>query len=173
MAVCFGRVGVRLSGSLSLAGSTIMLMSTLYCLVEDSLWVDLRNRLTVWIQESNRWDDSISMGIQNFLDWLHHQHNLILLIILFSSVMHIISSCMLITATFVKHRRLLVPWLVSDMVVISILTALFITITFISFFIDLLIAIVFPIMGGLLLGLWIVLWRNALTYFKQTKYLGR
>jgi len=165
-----GRTGVRLSGALSLCGSVCVLMGSLYCLIEDSLWLEVRNRLTAWIQESHRWDSTISTSIQSFLDWLHLNHNLLLLIMLFSSVIHMVTACMLTTATFVKHRRLLVPWLITDMIVVLFLTSIFITITFISFFIDLMIAIVFPIMGGLLLGVWIVFWRNALTYFRHSKF---
>lgn len=168
--ICVGRTGVRLSGALSLGGTVCVLLASLYCLIEDSVWLQFRNKVTAWIQESHRWDSTISTSIQSFLDWLHRSHNLLLLIVLFSAVIHLVTTCMLITATFVKHRRLLVPWLVTDLLVVLLLATVFITITFISFFIDLMIAIVFPIMGGLLLGVWIVLWRNAFTYFRHCKY---
>ena len=67
MMMCMGRTGVRLSGALSLCGSVCVLMGSLYCLIEDSLWLEVRNRLTAWIQESHRWDSTISTSIQGYI----------------------------------------------------------------------------------------------------------
>ena len=56
-----------MSGALSLCGSVCVLMGSLYCLIEDSLWLEVRNRLTAWIQESHRWDSTISTSIQGYI----------------------------------------------------------------------------------------------------------
>jgi hypothetical protein len=44
-----------------------------------------------------------------------------------------------------------------------------------AFFVDLLVAIVFPVMAGLVLGFWIYLWRRVHTVFVQMgkNYSGR
>ena len=58
-----------------------------------------------------------------------------------------------------KKPKLRLPWLVSHMIVIIITTIIFICWTFITFFIDLLVTIVFPVLSGLVLGISILLWR--------------
>merc|ERR1712241_1369611 len=55
-----------------------------------------------------------------------------------------------------KYR---VPWLVSHMLVIILTTIIFICWTFVTFFIDLLVTIVCPVLSGLVLGVSILLWR--------------
>ena len=37
----------------------------------------------------------------------------------------------------------------------------FVSWTFLSFFVDLLVAVIFPVIAGLFLGLWIFLWRGV------------
>jgi hypothetical protein len=39
--------------------------------------------------------------------------------------------------------------------------------TFMSFFVDLLVAIVFPVAAGLVLGLWIQLWRGVHAHYSR------
>jgi len=60
----------------------------------------------------------------------------------------------------------MIPWLVSHMVNIVLMITTFTFWTFIAFFIDLLMAIMFPLLAGLMLGLSIVMWKEVF-YFSS------
>ena len=75
------------------------------------------------------------------------------------TILHIVFSSMLYFGSSPKKPKLRLPWLVSHMIVIIITTIIFICWTFITFFIDLLVTIVFPVLSGLVLGISILLWR--------------
>ena len=98
------------------------------------------------------------------LDWLDRNHKEVLAIILISTVIHFIISCLLVLGTLTHRRTFITPWLVSHMINIITMVIIFTCWTFMSFFIDLLMAIMFPMVAGLLLGLWIVMWREVM-YF--------
>merc|ERR1719237_1450271 len=56
---------------------------------------------------------------------------------------------------------LFLPWLCSDMVILVLMVATFTFTCFLSFFVDLLVAIVFPVVAGLVLGVWSLLWHRV------------
>ena len=58
-------------------------------------------------------------------------------------------------------RLLFIPWMVSDMIFIIIMVIVFSSWTFLSFFVGWLVAIVFPFVSGLLLGVCIFFWRQV------------
>ena len=64
-----------------------------------------------------------------------------------------------------ENRSLLIPWLITDLVIVIIMAVIFISWTFLSFYVDILIVIIFPILAGTLLGLWIYSWRNVQDYY--------
>merc|ERR1719250_530198 len=76
-----------------------------------------------------------------------------------TAILHLLFSVMLILGTLLYRRSLLIPWMIFHMVIT------FTFLTFFSFFINLLLAIVFPVVAGLLLGLWIVMWREVYHFF--------
>ena len=84
------------------------------------------------------------------------------------TMIHFIFSCLLYIGSSPARPRLRLPWLISHMIIIIITTIIFICWTFITFFIDLLITIVCPVISGLVLGLSILLWR--LVYTIHTNY---
>ena len=98
------------------------------------------------------------------LDWLDRNHKEVLAIILISTVIHFIISCSLVLGIMTRRRTFITPWLVSHMINIITMVIIFTCWTFMSFFIDLLMAIMFPVVAGLVLGLWIVMWREGM-YF--------
>ena len=75
------------------------------------------------------------------------------------TMIHFIFSCLLYIGSSPARPRLRLPWLISHMIIIIITTIIFICWTFITFFIDLLVTIVFPVLSGLVLGVSILLWR--------------
>jgi hypothetical protein len=74
---------------------------------------------------------------------------------------------MLVLGGILNQRSLFIPWMVSEMCIIILMVVTFTCWTFMSFFVDLLVAIVSPVMAGLLLGFWIYLWRRVLAVFVQ------
>ena len=92
-------------------------------------------------------------------------YKLVLSGLVVAATFHLIASLLLIIATMLVNRYLLLPWLITDMITIIVITIIFIGWTFLSFFVDLLAAIVFPILGGTILGLWIYSWRNVGDFF--------
>ena len=99
------------------------------------------------------------------LDWLDRNHKEVLAIITVTSVLHFILSFLLIVGTFLYRQNLMIPWIISHMLSIILMVISFTCWTFFSFFIDLLLAIVFPVVAGLVLGLWIVMWREVYYFF--------
>ena len=73
---------------------------------------------------------------------------------------------MLFMGTVIYRRNLFIPWLVSHMFIIIATILSFTNWTFMSFFIDLFVAIVFPLVAGLMLGLTMVMWRQVYHLFR-------
>ena len=76
-------------------------------------------------------------------------------------VLHLLLSLLLLLGAMLHKPLLLVPWMVSDMMIITILFIIFSAWSFLSFFIGVLAAILFPFLGGLVLGVKIILWRQV------------
>ena len=93
--------------------------------------------------------------------WLDRHHESLLGSILLSWLLHLTFSFLLLAGA-VRHRRdLFLPWLCSDMVILVLMVATFTFTCFLSFFVDLLVAIVFPVVAGLVLGVWSLLWHRV------------
>ena len=103
-------------------------------------------------------------------DWVDINHQIILSGVIGCTVVHLFFSLMLVLGAMLYKRSLFIPWMVSDMIIIILMVVTFTCWTFMSFFVDLLVAIVFPVMAGLLLGVWIYLWRKVRSIFIR---LGR
>ena len=107
--------------------------------------------------------------VRTSLDWVDRNHTVVLAIIMLLSLVHLSFSLMLVVSSASFKRALLIPWMVSHMLNIIIMIITFTCWTFISFFIDLLLAIVFPVVGGLVLGVWIVMWRLVYLFFNTIR----
>jgi len=56
--------------------------------------------------------------------------------------------------------------LIKDLLTILTFGALFSLAAFASFFVHVLVAVFFPVLAGLVLGIWIYMWRNVLSHFR-------
>ena len=138
-------------------------------MLEASGWEAARERVGDWLLVSGyyNWphDHRDQTGGGLWLDWLHTNHQLILMALVTFASFHLVSALLLLLGTLLDRHTLLIPWIIIDLLVILIMLVLFTTFTFLSFLVDLLVGIVFPVVGGLLLGAWIVLWRNAYRFY--------
>ena len=97
--------------------------------------------------------------------WVDINHMMILSGVIGYTMVHNLFSLMLVLGGILKKRSLSIPWMVSKMFILMVVN--FTCWTFMSFFVDLLVAIVFPVMAGLVLGFWIYLWRRVHSVFVQ------
>ena len=65
------------------------------------------------------------------------------------------------------RRRLLLPWLTTHILLIVAKIVIFSLCTFITFFIDLLVSVVFPVVSGVVLGLSLLTWRLVLAAYNN------
>jgi len=159
---CFSsRVGLFLTAGISLAGCTGVLLPSVYCMVKEDGWKRLREWVNSWLVR-NHWDVEVTQSVWKGLDWMDEHHQLFLVALITAASFHLTTTLLLILGTMLKRRGLLIPWIITDSIIIVIMVIIFVGWTFFSFFVDLLIAIVFPVVACLLLGLWVVLWRNTL-----------
>ena len=170
---CAGRRGVLVAGCLSVTCCTAVLTASLYCMLEASGWEAVRERVGDWLLVSGYYNWPQAHRDQTgglWLDWLHNNHQLILMALVTFASFHLVSALMLLLGTLLARHTLLIPWIIIDLLVILIMLVLFTTFTFLSFLVDLLVGIVFPVVGGLLLGAWIVLWRNAYRFYHNNNF---
>ena len=107
----------------------------------------------------------VTKAVWKVASWLDGNHRVILSSIIGASMVHNLFSLILLLGALLHKRGLLIPWMVSKMFIIMLMIISFTCWTFMSFFVDLLVAIVFPVLAGLLLGLWIYLWRKVHSIF--------
>ena len=91
---------------------------------------------------------------------------LLSLLFLFTSL-HLIFSLLLVPAIILHRRRLLLPWLTTHILLIVAKIVIFSLCTFITFFIDLLVSVVFPVVSGVVLGLSLLTWRLVLAAYNN------
>ena len=105
------------------------------------------------------------MAVIQCFSWLDRHHEPLLGGVIIAWVLHLLFSLLLLLGAMLHRRPLLLPWLSSAMIIIVIMVVTFTAWTFLSFFVDLLVAIVFPVVAGLVLGLWIFLWRGVQAHY--------
>merc|ERR1712025_5270 len=86
----------------------------------------------------------------------------------FSSV-HLICSIRMLVGARQCNRRMMLPWLLLEGIITSCLVVFFICFTFLTFFIDLYIVVIFPVLAGLILGLRLCSFRIVFQHFKLLK----
>jgi len=157
------RTGVLVSGSLSVAGSLLVALPLVYVLVKEEVWQGVAGGVASWLDNDIIKDGQATVGARSCLYWLSEEsrYKLVLSGLVSGVIIHLIASLLLILGTMIENRPLFIPWLITDMAIIIIMASIFVGWTFLSFFVDLLVAIIFPILGGTILGLWIYSWRNV------------
>ena len=174
-------------GVLSVMVSMVVLLPSLYMLVRQEAWQRVREVCHDWL-EQNHWDiqvgnrhdfsglntlplkHQVTRVVWKGFDWVDMNHRMILAGVIGSTVIHLFFCLMLVLGGILYNRSLFIPWMVSNMIIIILMVITFTCWTFMSFFVDLLVAIVFPVLGGLVLGLNIHLWKRVRSVFIQ---LGR
>jgi len=156
-------------GVLSVLVSMVVLLPSLYMLVRQEAWQRVREVCHDWL-EQNHWDIQVTRVVWKGFDWVDMNHRMILAGVIGSTVIHLFFCLMLVLGGILYNRSLFIPWMVSNMMIIILMVITFTCWTFMSFFVDILVAIVFPVLGGLVLGLNIHLWKRVRSIFIQ---LGR
>jgi hypothetical protein len=132
--------GLVLTASCSLLTCIAVMLPSLYCLVREDVLVHLREWINSWLVR-NHWDVEVTQSVWKGLDWLDLHHNYFLGGLVAASATHLLSAVLLLLGWKLERKNLLLPWLVTDLTIIILMVAVFIGWTFLSFFIDLYIAI--------------------------------
>ena len=132
--------GLALTASCSLLTCLAVILPSLYGLVREDAWLQLREWVNSWLVR-NHWDVEVTQSVWRGLDWLDSHHNYFLGGLVAASATHLLSAILLMLGWRLERRSFLLPWLVTDLTIIILMVAIFIAWTFLSFFIDLYIAI--------------------------------
>lgn len=161
------RVTIQVISVLCVISALTTLLTFFIVFSEDQSWADLTDYVLHWMTDNNI-DVNATRKVVSVLRWISGHSSLMNSIFILLTLLYCIFSIMLYFGSKPHKSRLRLPWLISHMLVIILTTVIFICWTFITFFIDLLITIVCPVISGLVLGLSILLWR--LIYTIHTNY---
>ena len=109
----------------------------------------------------------ISRSVLGWLAEVERQPSLLLSLLALATLSHLAASILLFMGVRLARREFLLPWMVTHMVIVILMTTIFTLWTFITFFIDLLVSVVFPVISGLVLGLSILAWRLVLAAYRN------
>lgn len=178
--LCFSRKGgVILTGLLSILDNICIIAVCIYSSINPTFWDKGYVEVEHWIT-TNKWDYAVANKALILLQHIHEHRIKFLIGIAGYSGVAIICGVLLIASVSIstkstlsnafnnKSRRLfMLPWLCFDFLTISIVTLTFVTWAFLSFFVHVLLAILFPVIAGAILGLYIYLWRNVRDVFEM------
>ena len=99
--------------------------------------------------------------VLSYTELLHLHHRPVLFGVIGGVSLHLLLSLLLLLGAMLYKHLLLLPWIISDMILIIVLFIIFAAWSFLSFFVGLLAAILFPFLGGLVLGVKIMMWRQV------------
>lgn len=156
-------------GIFSVMMSMLVLLPSLYMLVRKEAWQMVRDACNAWL-EQNHWDIQVTQVVWKGVKWVDQNHRILLASVIGCTAVYLFFCLMLVLGGILYNRILFLPWMLSNMIIIIIMVISFTCWSFMSFFIDLLMAIVFPVLGGLVLGFNIHLWKRVRSIFVQ---LGR
>lgn len=152
------RVTVQVISVLSVISTLTTLLTFLIVFSSDQSWDDIRDYVLHWMTDNNI-DVDATRKVVSALRWMSSHSSLMNSIFILLNIIHCIFSTLLYFGSSPPKAKYRVPWLVSHMLVIILTTIIFICWTFVTFFIDLLVTIVCPVLSGLVLGVSILLWR--------------
>jgi len=157
---------VKITSVTSSLASLAVLTIVLIWIISDLTWINLIQTIAAWIVEQ-KWDPTISRSVLVMLAQVETQPSLLLSLLALATLSHLAASVLLFLGVRLARRKFLLPWLVTHMVIVIIMTTIFTVWTFITFFIDLLVSVVFPVLSGLVLGLSILAWRLVLAAYRN------
>ncbi len=117
-----------------------------------------------WIVD-NHWDTDVTATAIQLISAINSHHALFLVAVIASCALHTFNSLLLVLGALLEKRLLLLPWLIQDSLAIAFVALLFVFGAFFSFFVHVLVAVLFPVAAGLILGFWIYMWRNVKEFF--------
>jgi len=163
--LCFSRTGgVVITGILTILNNICTILLCAYAIVNAKFWDEGYDAIESWIF-NNHWDEQVSLWVNNQLILVNKWRVQILSAFICYSCAAIINSMLMVLGVCLQGRGclrfLLLPWLAYDLLTLSVLFLASITWAFLSFFVHVLVAIIFPIIAGGVLGLYIYLWRNV------------
>merc|ERR1712096_249272 len=140
------------------------MMTSVVVLSNSYPWLLVMQQTSTFLQ-SIHWDVTVTHTVWRCLDWLDRNHKMVLAGIMVTTMVHLLFSLLLLLGAMLYRRTHFIPWMVSHMIIIIIMVTTFTCWTFMSFFMHLLVAIVFPVVAGLVLGLLIFEWRLVMRTF--------
>jgi len=163
--LCFtSRSLTIISGGLSVLACLALLLVSVYLVINTALYDLVFSETTHWLRHQSR-DKEVTDIVVSYLSLLQTHHTPALMALIAGVVLHLLLSLLLLLGAMLHKPLLLVPWMVSDMIIITILFIIFSAWSFLSFFIGVLAAILFPFLGGLVLGVKIILWRQVMNLY--------
>jgi len=158
---CSSRCIVLFAAAMSVLVSLAFILPCVLLMVDLEAWLKVKEALQAWC-EHNHWDAQVSMAVWRGFLLVDQHHQWILAGIISAASLHLLLSLLVILGVMLSKRTLFVPWMISKMVLIILMVIVFVGWSFLSFFVDLIVAMVFPFLGGLVLGMWICLWKEVL-----------
>jgi len=165
--LCFScRTLVILTGCFSVISSLSAILVSLYIVINTEAYYWISDQISAWLQ-MHQGDKEVLDITHSYLAELDTYHQSVLYGIMSALILHLLLSLLLLLGAALHKHLLLIPWMVTDLILIIILFLIFSTWSFLSFFVGLLAAIIFPFFGGLTLGVKIMLWRQVLSLHRN------
>jgi len=163
--LCFSARCIVLStGCFSVVLSLVVILPSVFVLVRSQAWDLIEQGVRGWLQE-NHGDKKVNEAIKMCFEWVNTHYQGVLVGIIVAAIFHLLFSLFLILGAMLYKRLLFIPWMITDMIILIFMILIFVCWTFLSFFVGLLVAILFPFIAGVLLGLKISLWRQVKLMF--------
>jgi len=150
------------------ASLAVLLPSTHILLHLPQSWDQLAATLQAWLA-SAKLDAAVSEHLLSCLAWAGEAKSNLLAGVATSALLHLFLSLLLLAGIITLSRPLILPWLISQGFVLGATATTFTACTFLSLFVSLPLAVVCPMAGGLLLGLFIHLWRAVAATYADSK----
>eukprot|EP00096_Caligus_rogercresseyi_P000594 TRINITY_DN11055_c0_g1_i1.p1 TRINITY_DN11055_c0_g1~~TRINITY_DN11055_c0_g1_i1.p1 ORF type:complete len:217 (+),score=34.83 TRINITY_DN11055_c0_g1_i1:92-742(+) len=167
---CFSlRTGTVLAGISTILSNLFFMLPCIYALIKPEFWAEGYKLIENWVL-GNHWDSDVTSVALRGLGYVSEHNGILLMILIALSSFHIFNSLILILGALLHRPLLFLPWMIQDALLLALGAVLFVLWAFLSFFVDVLVAVLFPILAGLVLGYWIYLWKNIYTLYGQLRY---
>jgi len=161
---CSKRAASVLAGLYCVLANLAVLLPCVYALVRPDFWTKGYIALERWVT-ANKWDEDVTTNALLALGALNRNHALFLIVVIAVCALHIFNSLLLVLGALLGKRLAMLPWMIQDALMILAMGLLFVFWAFFSFFVHMLVAVLFPVVAGLVLGFWVYMWRNVAEHF--------
>lgn len=163
--LCFScRCLVMFSATVSLVTSLACVLVSIYLVINTQAYQWCSDSIKQWLRENRKDKEVVDIAVSYF-DIFDVHHRPIMFGVITALVIHLLVSLLLILGAMLHKHLLLIPWMVTDLIIITCTFLLFSLWSFLSFFVGLMAAIIFPFFSGLILGVKIMLWRQVMTLY--------